>query len=279
MVELILKPAGIPPDVYRPLLRKRDESTGKEMSKRQIAPLILDAIENRSDCKGAIRRIIEIASKWNSFHLANDEYLARGIVQKAQEFIGTIKQIETQEEKRKELARKEKMRKQSELLLMWFDELFTSTDEQSRGYSLQQLLNQVFDLYEIPVERSFTRNEGGEQIDGAFELKGWYYIVECRWRKKLSDIRELDGLSGQISRSGKQTMGLFLSINGWSENVCPLLKQNTSKVIILMDGFDLRKILEGQVNLRDLVLAKIANLNLKAEPYYGVTQYIEEHQG
>jgi len=234
---------------------------------------------NRSDCKGAIRRIIEIASKWNSFHLANEERQARVTVLKAQEFMGTIEKIEAQEGKRKELARKEEMRKQLELLLMMFEDLAKSTDEQHRGYLLQDLLNRIFILYEIPVERSFTRNEGGEQIDGAFELKGWYYIVECRWRKKLSDIRELDGLSGQISRSGKQTMGLFLSINGWSENVCPLLKQNTAKVIIPMDGFDLRKILEGQVDLRDLVLAKIANLNLKAEPYYGVMQYIEEHRG
>jgi hypothetical protein len=80
-----------------------------------------------------------------------------------------------------------------------------STEEQRRGYLLQDLLNRTFDLHAIPVVASFTRNEGGEQIDGAFKLEGWHYIVECRWRKKLSDIRELDGLSGQIARSGRQT--------------------------------------------------------------------------
>jgi hypothetical protein len=31
-----------------------------------------------------------------------------------------------------------------------------------------------------------------------------------------ADIRQLDGLTGQIGRSGHQTMGLFLAINGWS---------------------------------------------------------------
>jgi hypothetical protein len=86
--------------------------------------------------------------------------------------MGTIEKIEAQEGKRKELARKEEMRKQLELLLMMFEDLAKSTDEQHRGYLLQDLLNRIFILYEIPVERSFTRNEGGEQIDGAFELKG-----------------------------------------------------------------------------------------------------------
>ena len=101
---------------------------------------------------------------------------------------------------------------------------------------LQDLLNRVFDLHQIPVVRSFVRNDGAEQIDGAFKLEGWHYIVECRWRKKLADIRELDGLKGQIDRSGKQTMGVFLSINGWSDNVPPLLKQNPDKSILLMEG-------------------------------------------
>ena len=74
-------------------------------------------------------------------------------------------------------------------------------------------------------------------------------------------------------------MGLFLSINGWSDNVPPLLKQNPGKVIFLMDGYDLRTALDRQIDLRDFLLAKIAELNLKAEPYYGVAQYMKKQQG
>jgi len=290
MSELILKPAGVSLEVYQPLLYRRDENTGKTLSKRQIAPLILDAIENRNDCISVIRRMIEIAAHWSSFHLANDEFQARATVQKARELLGTIELMEAREAKQRELARKEELarmereraemlRKQSELLLMMFDDLAVSTEEQRRGYLLQDLLNRIFALYEIPVVASFTRNEGSEQIDGAFKLEGWHYIVECRWRKKLSNIRELDGLSGQIARSGRQTMGVFLSINGWSDNVVPLLKQNPDKGIILMDGYDLRTVLAGQVDLRDFLLAKVAKLNLKTEPYYSVAKYMNEQTG
>jgi hypothetical protein len=123
------------------------------------------------------------------------------------------------------------------------------------------------------VAKGFRRNAGAEQIDAAFELDGWHYIVECRWRAKLADIRELDGLYGQIARSGKQTMGLFLSINGWSENVVPVMKQNPNKSIVLMEGYDLRTVLAQELDLRQLLKAKISALNLEAEPYFPVSRF------
>lgn len=278
MAELILEPAGVPRDIYTPLLYKREEGTGRIMSKRQIAPLILDALENRGDCRDVIRSIIEIAASWNKFHLAHDEYEARAIVQKADEIMGDIGTAEAQESERKERERREVFREKSQLLLMMFDDLAKSTDKQRRGYLLQELLNQLFTLYGIPVVSSFIRNKGSEQIDGAFLLEGWHYIVECRWRNKPSDTREVDGLLAQVGRSGKQTMGLFLSINGWSDNVLHILKQNPAKTILLMDGYDLRTILAEQIDFRDFLLTKIARLNLRAEPYYGVAQYMKERR-
>ena len=98
-------------------------------------------------------------------------------------------------------------------------------------------------------------------------MEGWHYFVECRWRERLADIRELDGLYGKIGRSGKQTMGLFLSINGWSEQVVPLLKQNPDKSVILMEGLDLRMALAQMLDLRHLLKAKLSALNLESEPY------------
>lgn len=287
MAELLLKPAGVPGEVYRPLLYKRDETTGRPLSKRKIAPLILEAVDARPECSGVVRALIELAANWSSFHLAENEYEARATVQKARELLGTLEVMEAREAQQRELARKEEIarmereraelvRKHSELLLMVFDDMVQSQDVQGRGYSLQDLLNRTFDLHSIPVVRSFTRNGGAEQIDGAFKLDGWHYIVECRWRKQLANIRELDGLKGQVDRSGKQTMGLFLSINGWSDNVPALLKQNPDKSIILMEGYALRCILADQVDLRDFLIAALAHLNLDSEPYLNVTAYMEQ---
>ena len=203
---------------------------------------------------------------------------------KAQEILKRNQQVEAEEAARKDVARRGQDRehllarkRELSLLLAMFDELdLQDQNAQERGFGLQDLLNRLFDAFEIPVHRSFTRNDGAEQIDGAFKIEGWYYLTECRWRRKLSNTREVDGLAGQISRSGKQTMGFFLSINGWSENVPGLLKQNTEKAIILMQGYDLRAVLSEEVDLRDYILAAVKNLNLNAEPYLGVREYLRQ---
>jgi len=287
MVETLFKPAGVPDETYRHLLYKKDESTGRTLSKRKIAPLILAELEKRTDSAIIVRKLLEVVAEWSSFHLAENEFAARAVVQKARELLGTIETMEARETAQREQGRKEevaRMQRESlellqrrlELLLMQFDQLSTSEDPQQRGYLLQDLLPRALDAFEIPVVQSFIRNAGGEQIDGALKLEGWHYLVECRWRKKLADIRDLDGLLGQVQRSGKQTMGIFLSIQGWSENVVSLLKQNPEKSIILMEGYDLRTVLGGRIDLREFLLAKVAALNLRSEPFLGAGKFLED---
>ena len=165
---------------------------------------------------------------------------------------------------------------ESEALLKRFDEMAYSTDAQRRGYLLEELLVRTFQLHQVDVVRSFKRNNGSEQIDAAFKLEGWHYLVECRWREKLADTRQVDGLRGQVQRSGKQTMGVFLAINGWSSHVPGNLKQNPDKSVLLMDGYDLRIVLEGRIALRELLLAKLTHFNIEGEPFVSVVQILAD---
>jgi RNA-directed DNA polymerase len=163
-------------------------------------------------------------------------------------------------------------------LLEVYEELRKSKDHHQRGYLLEKLLNATFKLFEILAIPSFTRNDNGEQIDGAFEIDGWQYIVECRWRTKLADTSEPDVLNGKVRRSGKSVKGFFLSINGWSTNVPNLMKQDPDKAVILMNGDDLHHVLRGNVDLRVLIDTKIRKLSLECEPFYGASQFIDEQK-
>jgi hypothetical protein len=161
MVELLLKPAGVPEDVFRPLLDKRDEA-GRLMSKREIAPLLLDACQTRSGTQNVVRRILEIAGAWSNFHLANDEYAARAVVHKAREVLDMVETMEAREAEAREMARQQELarmshekgellKRHSDLLLMMFEGMARSEDPHGRGYLLQELMNRLFDLHEIPV--------------------------------------------------------------------------------------------------------------------------------
>src|SRR5260370_21583448 len=88
VAELLLKPAGVPSEIIRQFLYRRDDANGRTLSKRQIAPLILNALEDRVDYQRIVRSLVEIAAQWTKFDLADNEFQARATVQKAREVLG-----------------------------------------------------------------------------------------------------------------------------------------------------------------------------------------------
>ena len=156
------------------------------------------------------------------------------------------------------------------LLLREYDQMSNSPgDPQKRGYQLESLVERLFAFFNLQSQGSFTRNSQSEQIDGAFELDGQRYLIECKWHKRKTSHRDTDSLLGKMRRSGVH-MGLFLSVNGWSDNVETILKQNPDKSIILVNGDDLRRVLKAEINLRHMLKAKEDALKSSAEPYISV---------
>ena len=76
MVNFVLNPAGVPMEIYQPLSNQRDDFTGRRITKRQTAPLILDALEKRDDYADIVGKIIVIAAGWETFELSGNEYQA-----------------------------------------------------------------------------------------------------------------------------------------------------------------------------------------------------------
>ena len=56
------------------------------------------------------------------------------------------------------------------------------------------------------------------------------------------------------------------------------LKQNPEKCVFLMDGYDIRCVLAGDVDLRELLIAKLECLNLDSEPFLGAKTFLERCQ-
>lgn len=134
-----------------------------------------------------------------------------------------------------------------------FYELITSNDFQARGYQLEKIMKKLFELFDLDPKASF-RNLG-EQIDGAFTFENIDYLFEGKWQKELIGIKELDAFSGKLSRKLDNTLGLFLAINGFSEDA---VKAHSTgrRLMILMDGSDLTAVLEARIDLTQLLLRK-----------------------
>lgn len=134
-----------------------------------------------------------------------------------------------------------------------FFELISNTNAQKRGFALESILKGLFNLFDLDPKASFRIT--GEQIDGAFSFEGTDYLLEAKWQQDLVSASDLDSLAGKLSRKLENTLGLFLSINGYSEDS---VKAHSSgrRLLILMDGSDLMAVLEGRIDLVQLLLRK-----------------------
>ena len=95
-----------------------------------------------------------------------------------------------------------------------FLEMHGQDDHQQRGRDLELLLNDLFDLYDFNPRRSFLIS--GEQIDGAFTFNTDDYILEAKWEKAPTAREDVDVLDAKVRRKGKNTLGLFVAVSGFS---------------------------------------------------------------
>jgi len=150
-------------------------------------------------------------------------------------------------------------------------------NRQEAGYLLQNILNSLFDINKIYCKKPFMRRKGSDQIDGGFVVDRNYYLVECKWKKEIKK-GDVGSFIQDLDMTPKNTLGLFLSINGWSKNTVNNLKETASKRIILMNGEDLEYVLNGKIELRKLLEEKIEAFNFRAEPFYSAKEITIKHK-
>ena len=150
------------------------------------------------------------------------------------------------------LKNQELLNKLNEIKQVYFS-LISSDEPINRGFKLEKIVKDLFVLFDLDPKASFRIV--GEQIDGAFTFEKTDYLFEAKWTKELISIEDLDAFSGKLSRKLENTLGLFLSINGLSEDG---IKAHTTgrKLMILMDGSDLMAVLEGRIDLVELLYRK-----------------------
>ena len=135
-----------------------------------------------------------------------------------------------------------------------FDSAYALSDAQERGNRFEQLLNKVFKYYSERSEGSFKRV--GEQLDGLFYFDKHCYYVEARWKKQKTNAGDISKLRDRaVSGFGGDTKALFISFEGYSEECLTSLKGRTDERVILMDGADVRLVLDCKIAF-DVLLAE-----------------------
>lgn len=163
------------------------------------------------------------------------------------------KDAKFKEEKLKREAKEEKLKDAQTLanLHKRFINLIKGSDEkgkiinlQKRGYLFEELLRDLFIFESLTTTEAFQFNIPGEQIDGALKYDGEHYIIEAKWQEALVASDSLYKFAYKVD--GKMYgRGIFISINGYSEDSVKALKLGKSLKTILIDGADLALVMEG----------------------------------
>ncbi len=136
-----------------------------------------------------------------------------------------------------------------------FFRLAIDTDRNKAGLDLEQLLNRLFDLFQLHPRQPFR--VVGEQIDGSFELEGQIYLLEAKWEKHPLHEADLLIFRGKIEGKSTFTRGVFIALNDISLPARDAITRGKAPSFIVMNGHDLIMILSQAMSLTDFLRKRV----------------------
>jgi Restriction endonuclease len=140
------------------------------------------------------------------------------------------------------------------------------------GLDFQDFLDKLFTLFDM--EPRLAYNLEHEQIDGSVSSDTDDYIIEARWWKGRVGRNDADVFDKKVDRKGKNALGIFVSMNGFSEGALETYSEETS--FLAIDGADLMCVLDQRVRLDDLLRRKKRHANETGHCYFAATRMIAD---
>jgi hypothetical protein len=228
------------------ILRSVKEGLRYREGKRR--PLQREEIEKLN---GLIREVgFKFPELWDESFLAA---LDTGLQERARESLAAEKQTEKIRVDKTASTQAEFASLSSELYAM-----LRASDRQAAGYSFEKVLNRLFALNSLDPREPFKLI--GEQIDGSFELDHEIYLLEAKWEKEPANEATLLVFRGKIEGKSQFTRGVFISLNGITNEAEQAITKGKQPNFFTVDGYDLSVVLQGHIGLDDLFRCKLRKL-------------------
>lgn len=130
-----------------------------------------------------------------------------------------------------------------------------SSNPQKRGFEFEKLLHAILENEKLEPKSGYKPL--GEQIDGSFFWEGQTFLLEAKWVNSKVPASSIYAFKGKLDGKFHSTSGIFISINGYSEEAEDALKFGKTLNIILFDGTDINLICEGKVNFIEVLKFKL----------------------
>lgn len=253
-------------EIAKSILRKINKDTDKYLrERREILKRVVefDSFEtcwedDRREAKGLVEEVRKIVDKKDSFTRMKKERkreMRRNIQKKSQE---------------KEELRKHKERIQN--LRTELSELLTADNPQKRGKQFEDVMNRIFDEFDILVKDAFTiSGDSGEgvieEIDGVVKISGNHYLVEMKWWEETIGRSDISNHLVKVHNRG-HARAIIISASGYSQAAISIAKDYLEDtVIVLIELEEIIRWLEKEKNLKEMLIRKIDLAVTERKPF------------
>lgn len=147
-----------------------------------------------------------------------------------------------------------------------FAELTKIQNPQKRGFEFERFLCRLFEIHDLNPKGSFKNV--GEQLDGGFELESTFYLLEAKWEDNPQNASTLNLFNQKVTGKLDNTLGLLISMSGFSKDAIECFQKGKRTSILLMDGQDISVVLQGLVGLVPLLKRKIRHAQQTGDAYF-----------
>jgi len=149
--------------------------------------------------------------------------------------------------------------------------LSASSDPQGRGRQFESVLYRLLDLHDMQPRIAY--NVPFEQIDGSFTFDTDDFLLEAKWCQPRIERDQADVFAAKVQRKGRNTLGLFVSISGFTQGFLEIPHAHGCPFITL-DGDDLYLMLDGRVRLDEVLQRKRRHLNDTGQCHLAVRSFL-----
>ena len=141
---------------------------------------------------------------------------------------------------------------------------------QKGGYDFQDWFFDLLDFAEITNRRPYISD--GRQIDGSLTLDGTTYLVELKFTAGQSSATDIDSIKAKIDSKADNTMGIMLSISGYS-SVAISEASGKKTALLLLDAAHIYLYLVGSMKFDDILSRVRIHASQTGESYLPANKF------
>ncbi|MHA6574106.1 hypothetical protein [Pseudomonas yamanorum] len=186
-------------------------------------------------------------------------------------------EINTEKERQEvqERARSERQRIQRSLtdktkLQQRLDTMHAKVGTQEGGYEFEGWFYELLNYCEISSRKPYKTN--GRQIDGSLTHEGTTYLIELKFTKSQSGAKDIDSLKAKVNKMADNTMGIMVSISGYS-SIAIADASGSKTTLLILDASHLYLFLSGGMTFAEIISRVRRHVSQTGQAYLPINQF------